>query len=106
MWTHVLRACHGAPAHRLGGLHQGEQRAPTTHSNHQPHPVPLAAPPSAPQDGSYDLSAAPPFGLADIRAAIPNHCWEKSAWRSMAYLALDVGIVAALAVGAYTLNAW
>lgn len=83
-------------------------------SAHQPHTVttnptlsvPLAAPPCAPQDGSYDLSAAPPFGLADIRAAIPNHCWEKNAWRSMAYLALDVGIVAALAVGAYTLNAW
>jgi omega-3 fatty acid desaturase (delta-15 desaturase) len=58
------------------------------------------------EDGSYDLSAPPPFGLADIRAAIPNHLWEKNAWKSMAYLALDVGIVTALAVGAYTLNAW
>lgn len=58
------------------------------------------------QDGSYDLSAPPPFGLTDIREAIPKHCWEKNAGRSMAYLALDVGIVAALAFGAYTLNAW
>lgn len=59
-----------------------------------------------PQDGSYDLSAPPPFGLADIREAIPKQCWEKNAWRSMAYLALDVGIVAGLAIGAYSLNAW
>jgi omega-3 fatty acid desaturase (delta-15 desaturase) len=61
---------------------------------------------SSAQDGSYDLSAPPPFGLADIRAAIPNHLWEKNTFKSMAYLALDVGIVTALAVGAYTLNAW
>lgn len=58
------------------------------------------------QDGSYDLSAPPPFGLADIRNAIPSHCWEKNTGRSMAYLARDVGVVAALAFGAYTLNAW
>lgn len=69
------------------------------------------APPPCPastylQDGSYDLSAPPPFGLADIRNAIPKHCWQKNAWRSMAYLALDVGIVAGLAIGAYTINAW
>lgn len=64
-------------------------------------PVALAS-----QDGSYDLSALPPFSLSDIREAIPKHCWQKDAWRSMAYLALDVGIVAGLAAGAYALNAW
>jgi len=58
------------------------------------------------EDGSYDLSAPPPFSLADIRNAIPSHCWEKNSWKSMSYLALDVGIVAALAYGAFTLNAW
>jgi len=58
------------------------------------------------QDGSYDLSAAPPFNLSDIRNAIPAHCWEKNSWRSMAHLALDVGIVAGLAAGAFALNAW
>jgi omega-3 fatty acid desaturase (delta-15 desaturase) len=58
------------------------------------------------QDGSYDLSAPPPFGLADIRNAIPAHCWVKDTKRSMGFLALDVAIVGALAYGAFTLNAW
>lgn len=58
------------------------------------------------QDGSYDLSAPPPFGLADIRNAIPAHCWVKDSKRSMGFLALDVAIVGALAYGAFTLNAW
>jgi omega-3 fatty acid desaturase (delta-15 desaturase) len=58
------------------------------------------------QDGSYDLSAPPPFGLSDIREAIPKQCWEKNAWRSMGHLAVDVAIVVGLAAGAYALNAW
>jgi omega-3 fatty acid desaturase (delta-15 desaturase) len=58
------------------------------------------------QDGSYDLSAPPPFGLADIRNAIPAHCWVKDSKRSMGFLALDVAIVGALAYGAFALNAW
>jgi len=58
------------------------------------------------QEGSIDLSAAPPFTLADLRNAIPAACWEKNTFRSIAYLALDVGIVAGLAIGAATLNAW
>eukprot|EP00775_Hariotina_reticulata_P013647 gene13647-13770_t len=58
------------------------------------------------EDGSYDLSAAPPFNLSDIRNAIPAHCWEKNSGRSMSFLALDVAIVAGLAAGAYALNAW
>ncbi|KAG1662017.1 hypothetical protein FOA52_009506 [Chlamydomonas sp. UWO 241] len=57
-------------------------------------------------DGAYDLSAPPPFNLSDLRAAIPAECWEKNTFKSMAYLALDVGIVAALAIGAITVNAW
>lgn len=71
------------------------------------HPsMPAAATLTTPQDGSYDLSAAPPFSLSDIRDAIPKHLWVKDGVRSMAHLALDVGIVAALAAGAYALNAW
>lgn len=59
-----------------------------------------------PQDGSFDLSAPPPFSLQDLRNAIPAHCWEKNTLKSMAYLALDVLIVAGLAVAAYTINQW
>ena len=59
------------------------------------------------EDGSIDLSAAPPFGLADLRGAIPARCWEKDTRRSFSHLALDIGIVAALAIGAYTADqAW
>lgn len=40
-------------------------------------------------------------------AAFAAHCWEKNTWRSMGYLALDVAIVAGLAVVAGTVNqAW
>lgn len=53
------------------------------------------------------LTTRPPalrLQLADIRAAIPDKCWEKDVWRSAGHLALDVGIVVALAYGAYHLN--
>lgn len=53
-----------------------------------------------------DLSDAPPFTLADLRNAIPAHCWERSPARSMAYLFKDVAIVAGLAAGAFALNSW
>jgi hypothetical protein len=59
-----------------------------------------------PQDGLLDLSAAPPFGLADIRAAIPDHCWERDTLRSVSYLVRDVALVFGLAAAAYTLNTW
>eukprot|EP00798_Chlamydomonas_sp_ICE-L_P013683 gene13683-19572_t len=58
------------------------------------------------EDGSYDLSAPPPFTLQDMRNAIPAHCWEKNSTKSMAYLARDLAVVAGLAVGFSALNAW
>ncbi|GBF89180.1 omega-3 fatty acid desaturase [Raphidocelis subcapitata] len=57
-------------------------------------------------DGSFDLSAAPPFSLSDIRDAIPARCFERSAAKSFAYLAFDVAVVAGLAAAAFTLNSW
>ncbi|PNH06305.1 Omega-3 fatty acid desaturase, chloroplastic [Tetrabaena socialis] len=57
-------------------------------------------------DGSYDLSAPPPFNLADLRAAIPAHCWEKNSAKSMAHLALDVAVVFGIAAVAFTVNQW
>ncbi|EFJ45013.1 hypothetical protein VOLCADRAFT_76038 [Volvox carteri f. nagariensis] len=57
-------------------------------------------------DGTYDLSAPPPFTLQDLRAAIPAQCWEKNTFKSMAHMALDVGIVFGLAAAAYTINQW
>lgn len=58
------------------------------------------------QDGTFDLSAAPPFTLQDLRNAIPAHCWEKNTVRSFGYLALDVAIVFGLAAAAFTVNQW
>ncbi|KIY95929.1 omega-3 fatty acid desaturase (delta-15desaturase) [Monoraphidium neglectum] len=57
-------------------------------------------------DGTYDLSAPPPFTLSDIRAAIPDHCWQRNTVRSFAHLALDVGIVFGIAAAAYAANSW
>lgn len=111
------------------------------------HPTPNTAAAFRAQDGTFDLSAAPPFTLvrkpcqlrghgvlrangrgsdarsrrrpprklnsllpvlaqADLRAAIPAKCWEKDVFRSFAYLALDVGIVAGLAIAAFTIDQW
>ncbi|VAI06765.1 unnamed protein product [Triticum turgidum subsp. durum] len=39
----------------------------------------------------FNPGAPPPFGLAEIRAAIPKHCWVKDPWRSMSYVLRDVG---------------
>ncbi|GAB4823433.1 hypothetical protein N2152v2_010479 [Parachlorella kessleri] len=38
----------------------------------------------------------PSFTVATLRAAIPKHCWERSALRSFAYLAVDLVLIAAL----------
>lgn len=40
--------------------------------------------------------AKPPFTLADLKKAIPPHCFQRSLLRSSAYLALDLGIAALL----------
>jgi hypothetical protein len=46
------------------------------------------------------------FTLADLRDAIPAHCWERNALRSLAYLARDVAIVFGLAAGAVAADSW
>eukprot|EP00199_Chlamydomonas_sp_CCMP681_P002454 CAMPEP_0119105700 /NCGR_PEP_ID=MMETSP1180-20130426/3595_1 /TAXON_ID=3052 ORGANISM="Chlamydomonas cf sp, Strain CCMP681" /NCGR_SAMPLE_ID=MMETSP1180 /ASSEMBLY_ACC=CAM_ASM_000741 /LENGTH=417 /DNA_ID=CAMNT_0007090825 /DNA_START=69 /DNA_END=1322 /DNA_ORIENTATION=+ len=57
-------------------------------------------------DGTYDLSAAPPFSMQDLRAAIPASCWEKNTARSMAFLALDVAVVVGMAAVTLAVNQW
>ncbi|KAI7736748.1 hypothetical protein M8C21_030228 [Ambrosia artemisiifolia] len=56
------------------------------------------------QESEFDPGAAPPFTLADIRAAIPKHCWVKDPWRSMSYVVRDVVLVFGLAAVAAYLN--
>lgn len=58
------------------------------------------------KNSEFDPSAPPPFGLADIRAAIPKHCWVKNTWKSMSYVLRDVVIVFGLAATAAALNNW
>ncbi|KAL8089519.1 hypothetical protein AgCh_039116 [Apium graveolens] len=41
----------------------------------------------------FDPSAPPPFKLADIRAAIPRHCWVKNPWRSISYVMRDFVVI-------------
>ncbi|KAL4282438.1 hypothetical protein GQ457_16G009570 [Hibiscus cannabinus] len=54
----------------------------------------------------FDPSAAPPFRIADIRAAIPKHCWVKNPWRSMSYVFRDVVVVFALLAAAAYFDSW
>jgi acyl-lipid omega-3 desaturase len=56
--------------------------------------------------GEFDPGAPPPFGLAEIRAAIPKHCWVKDPWRSMSYVLRDVVVVLGLAAAAARLDSW
>ncbi|KAG6728773.1 hypothetical protein I3842_02G190400 [Carya illinoinensis] len=57
-------------------------------------------------DGEFDPGSPPPFRLADIRAAIPKHCWVKDPWRSMSYVVRDVVVVFGLAAVAAYFNHW
>ncbi|KAK3042097.1 hypothetical protein RJ639_001799 [Escallonia herrerae] len=57
-------------------------------------------------EGEFDPGAPPPFKLADIRAAIPKHCWVKNPWTSMSYVARDVLVVFGLAAAAAYFNSW
>ncbi|KAH7286701.1 hypothetical protein KP509_32G018800 [Ceratopteris richardii] len=54
----------------------------------------------------FSAADPPPFTLADIRAAIPKHCWVKDPWKSFSYVVRDVAIVLGLAAGAAYLNNW
>ncbi len=58
------------------------------------------------EDREFDPSMPPPFTLADIRAAIPKHCWAKNPWKSMSFVARDVAIVFGLAAAAAYVNSW
>ena len=53
-----------------------------------------------------DLSEAPPFTLADLKNAIPAHCYKKNTVRSVMYMVRDVAIVLGMAAAAYTVNSW
>ncbi|CAI0461488.1 unnamed protein product [Linum tenue] len=54
----------------------------------------------------FDPSEAPPFKIADIRAAIPPHCWVKNPWRSMSYVLRDAIVVLGFAFAAAKLDNW
>ncbi|RRT47383.1 hypothetical protein B296_00053760 [Ensete ventricosum] len=58
------------------------------------------------EEEAFDPAMPPPFWLAEIRAAIPKHCWEKDPWRSMSYVVRDVVAVFGLAAAAAFLDNW
>ncbi|KAI4373394.1 hypothetical protein MLD38_011522 [Melastoma candidum] len=51
---------------------------------------PSAMSPSGMRKDGFNPSSFPPFKIADIRAAIPKHCWEKSVARSLGYVVWDL----------------
>ncbi|KAF0934760.1 hypothetical protein E2562_028618 [Oryza meyeriana var. granulata] len=55
---------------------------------------------------AFDPGTPTPFGLAEIRAAIPKHCWVKDPWRSMSYVLRDVVVVLGLAAAAARIDSW
>lgn len=57
-------------------------------------------------DVEFDPSAPPPFRIAEIRAAIPKHCWVKNPWRSLSYVLRDFIVVASLMAVVVYLNNW
>nr|QFR98376.1 FAD3-4 [Arachis hypogaea] len=58
------------------------------------------------ENDEFDASAPPPFKIADIRAAIPRHCWVKNPWRSLSYVLRDLVLVATLLASAIHFNSW
>ncbi|KAE8711657.1 Omega-3 fatty acid desaturase [Hibiscus syriacus] len=58
------------------------------------------------EEAGFDPGAPPPFNLADIRAAIPKHCWVKDPLKSMSYVVRDVAVVFGLAAAAVFVNNW
>ncbi|KAI4318199.1 hypothetical protein L6164_025995 [Bauhinia variegata] len=69
---------------------------------------PLHAPNGAgrEEEADFDPSAPPPFKIAEIRAAIPSHCWVKNPWKSLSYVFRDVVAVTALLATALHFNSW
>lgn len=57
-------------------------------------------------EGDFDPSAPPPFKIAEIRAAIPKHCWVKNPWRSLSYVLRDILVVFGLMAMAFYFNSW
>ncbi|KAL6973660.1 fatty acid desaturase (DSD1), partial [Sarracenia purpurea var. burkii] len=57
-------------------------------------------------EDEFDPSAPPPFRIAEIRAAIPNHCWIRDPLRSMSYVFRDVLVVFGLVVAALYFGSW
>eukprot|EP00879_Flechtneria_rotunda_P020123 GHRR01021163.1.p1 GENE.GHRR01021163.1~~GHRR01021163.1.p1 ORF type:complete len:384 (+),score=68.40 GHRR01021163.1:70-1221(+) len=58
------------------------------------------------EDGTFDLSAPPPFTLQDLRTAVPERLWRKNVCRSLLHVAADVLVVTALAYLAHQYATW
>ncbi|KAL0293306.1 UNVERIFIED_CONTAM: Acyl-lipid omega-3 desaturase (cytochrome), endoplasmic reticulum [Sesamum radiatum] len=61
---------------------------------------------NTPGGEAFDPAAPPPFRIADIRAAIPAHCWVKDPWRSFSYVVQDVAAVVGLIAAAVYFDSW
>ena len=57
-------------------------------------------------EDDFDPSAPPPFKIAEIRAAIPKHCWVKDPLRSLSYVIRDILVVFGLAAAAVHFDNW
>ncbi|KMZ75477.1 omega-3 fatty acid desaturase [Zostera marina] len=54
----------------------------------------------------FDPAGKPPFGIGEIRNAIPKHCFVKDSWRSMSYVLRDLVAVVFLAATVMYFDRW
>lgn len=57
-------------------------------------------------DAALTSTANPPFKIADIRAAIPKHCWVKNPWRSLSYVLRDFSLAFGLMAMSVYIDSW
>lgn len=58
------------------------------------------------EKADFDPSSPPPFRIAEIRTAIPKHCWVKNPWKSLSYVFRDLCVIFALASVAIRFDTW
>jgi len=59
-----------------------------------------------PEEKVLKGTAELPFTLKELKAAIPPHCYQPSALKSLSYFILDVVIISGLYAIAHTLDSW
>lgn len=77
----------------INGVHKGQNGEPINGVDKEENGEGINGGNKVWGEEDFDPSAPPPFRVAEIRAAIPKHCWVKDPWRSLSYVIRDVLVV-------------